>query len=263
MPRFDPHPARRPAIVTGASSGIGAATAELLADAGYPVVLAARRLELCEALAHALNGKGGEALALPLDLSEPSSIGQLVKAAEEAFGPTEILVSNAGDAKPGTSIDTDPEAFRRTMEVNVLGVQRLVAQVVGGMVERRRGDVVFVTSETVRTPRPATSGYVTSKWALEGFARVLQLELEGTGVRASIVRPGQTRTEMGLDWDPVVTTSVIESWITFGFARHPHFLRPSDVAGTVMHAVSAPRGVHLSLLEVLPEAPPSPRQEAR
>jgi NADP-dependent 3-hydroxy acid dehydrogenase YdfG len=258
MARFEPHPRRRPAVVTGASSGIGAATAQLLAEAGHPVVLAARRLDRCRALAEAINDRGGEAVARQLDLADGASIDAFVPAAADAFGPIEILVCNAGDAGPGTSLDTPPADFARTISVNVLGTQRLVAQIVSAMAARRRGDVVFVSSETVRAPRPGTSAYVTSKWGVEGFARVLQLELEGTGVRASIVRPGQARTEMGMDWDVEVTTRIIETWVAFGFARHPHFLRPEDVAGAVMHVVSAPRGVHLSLVEVQPEAPVSP-----
>jgi NADP-dependent 3-hydroxy acid dehydrogenase YdfG len=255
VPRFAPHPDRRAAIVTGASSGIGAATAQVLAAAGHPVVLGARRLDRCESLAKAIEAAGGEALALSLDMADASSIGAFVVAADKAFGPIEVLVSNAGDAGPGTALDTAAAAFARTMEVNVIGVQRLLGLVVAPMAERRRGDVVFVTSDTARSARPGTAAYVTSKWGLEGLARVLQLELEGTGVRASIVQPGQTRTEMGMDWDVEETTRIIETWARFGFARHPNFLRPEAVAGAVLTAISAPRGTHLSFIEVQPEAP--------
>lgn len=261
MARFAPHPERRPALVTGASSGIGAATAQVLAAAGHPVVLAARRMERCEALAEAITKAGGEAVAVRLDVSEAASVESAVAAAGDAFGPIEVLVSNAGDASPGTAVDTPPESFARTIGVNLLGAQRLVSLVVSEMIGRRRGDVVFVTSETVRAPRPGTSAYVTSKWALEGFARAMQLELEGSGVRASIVRPGQTRTEMGMDWDTEVTTRIIETCISFGLARHPHFLPPKAVARAVLTIVSAPRGTHLSLIEVQPEAPVAVRAE--
>jgi len=241
--------------VTGASSGIGAAVARALADAGHPVALGARRVARCEQLAAQIRADGGEAVALPLDVADGASAEAFVKAATEALGPLEVLVSNAGNNGPGSALDTDPAAFAATLQVNVLGAHRLVRLVVPDMVARRRGDVVFVTSDTARQARPGTSAYVTSKWGLEGYARALQLELEGTGVRASIVQPGQTRTEMGLDWDPGLTTRILEDWIRFGFARHGNFLRPDAVAGAVLAAVSAPRGTHLTMIEVQPEAP--------
>ena len=124
-----------------------------------------------------------------------------------------------------------------------------------GMVERRRGDLIFVTSDVVAHPRPRMAAYVASKWGLEGFVTALQMELEGTGVRAVIVRPGPTLTGMGMDWDPDVTGEVLAEWTRWGLARHSAFLRPEGVASAIAHAVAAPRGTHLSVVEVQPEAP--------
>ena len=95
------------------------------------------------------------------------------------------------------------------LRVNLGGAHRLVRAFGPGMVERRRGDIVFVTSDVVAHPGPRMAAYVTSKWGLEGFVRALQMELEGTGVRATIVRPGPTLTGMGMDWDPEVTGEVL------------------------------------------------------
>jgi NADP-dependent 3-hydroxy acid dehydrogenase YdfG len=86
----------------------------------------------------------------------------------------------------------------------------------------------------------------------------MQMELEGTGVRAVIVRPGPTLTGMGMDWDPDVTGEVLAEWTRWGLARHSSFLRPEGVASAIAHAVAAPRGTHLSVVEVQPEAPLSP-----
>jgi NADP-dependent 3-hydroxy acid dehydrogenase YdfG len=83
----------------------------------------------------------------------------------------------------------------------------------------------------------------------------MQMELEGTGVRATIVRPGQTLTEMGSDWDDGEATSVIDSWIHWGLARHDGYLRPEGVAAAVLAVVSVPRGSHMALVEIQPEAP--------
>jgi NADP-dependent 3-hydroxy acid dehydrogenase YdfG len=255
VPRFPPHPERRTAVVTGASSGIGAATARVLAGAGHPVVLAARRLDVCQAIAEEIREAGSEATALRLDLADPSSIEEFACGALSAAGTVEILVSNAARSTPGRALDTEPADFAETLSVNLLGAQHLARLLVAPMLKRRRGDLVFVTSETVSAPRPGAAGYVSSKWGLEGLARALQMELEGTGVRATIVRPGQTVTEMGSDWDPALAAEVIESWIHWGLARHNGFLHPDGVAAAVLAAVSMPRGTHISAVDVQPEAP--------
>jgi NAD(P)-dependent dehydrogenase (short-subunit alcohol dehydrogenase family) len=255
MPRFEPHPVRRPAVVTGASSGIGRAAAEALAALGHPVVLGARRVAECEEAAAAIRAEGGDAVAIHLDLADGDSVHQFAKAATEAFGGAEIVVSNAALNMAGSVLDTGPDAFDGVLRVNVSGTHRLVRALVPAMVERRRGDVVFVTSDVVEHPRPAMAAYVTSKWGLEGYVRSLQMELEGTGVRATIVRPGPTLTGMGLDWDPDVTAEVIEQWAAWGLARHSSFMRPAGVAQAIAAAVALPRGTHATVIELQPEAP--------
>jgi NAD(P)-dependent dehydrogenase (short-subunit alcohol dehydrogenase family) len=218
-------------------------------------VLGARRVALCEEIAYQIRAEGGDAAAFHLDLESPESIDEFAGAASGAFGEIEIFVSNAGRSVPGRAYDSDPVEFASTVAVNLFGAQRLAGRLVAPMVERARGDVVFVTSETVRAPRPGAAAYVVSKWGLEGLARSMQMELEGTGVRATIVRPGQTLTEMGSDWDQETTTAVIDSWIHWGLARHNGFLRPDGVALAVLSAISVARGTHISLIEVEPEAP--------
>jgi short-subunit dehydrogenase len=262
MPRFEPHPDRRPTVVTGASSGIGAEAARAMARAGHPIVLGARRVEVCEEVAASIRAEGGEAVACHLDLADVDSVGRFAKEAEAAFGPVEVLVSNAAKIQPGSALDTTPEDFEEALRVNVGGAQRLVRAFGAGMVERRRGDLVFVTSDVVAHPRPRMSAYVASKWGLEGFVTALQMELEGTGVRAVIVRPGPTLTGMGMDWDPDVTGEVLAEWTRWGLARHSAFLRPEGVALAIAHAVAVPRGTHLSVVEVQPEAPLTTARDA-
>lgn len=245
---------RRHAVVTGASSGIGAATARMLAEAGHPVVLGARRVERCEAIAEEVRAKGGSALALPLDVGDAASVEAFVERAQ-AFGPIDVLVSNAGDVLATPAAETSPDDFAAQLQVNLLAAHRLVSLVVPSMVRRQRGDVVFVTSDVTRVPRPRMSSYVTAKWGLEGLARALQLELEGTGVRASIVRPGPTTSEMGWTWSEEQVVAVLDEWKRHGLLRHGGYLPPEGVAGAVLAVVSAPRGTHLTLVEVEPEAP--------
>lgn len=255
MPRFEPHPERRAAVVTGASAGIGRATAEALAAAGHPVVLGARRLDRLEEAAAKIRADGGEAVARALDLADNGSIDVFATAAEADLGPIEVIVSNAGEVLPASALDIAPDDFARQVQVNLVGAHRLVHALGPGMVERQRGDIVFVTSDVLRLPRPYMAAYVTSKHALEGLARAMQMELEGTGVRVGIVRPGPSSTEQGATWDPAIVDDLMASWRDWGFMRHPGYLRPGDVAAAVVAVVSTPRGAHLTLIEVEPEAP--------
>jgi NADP-dependent 3-hydroxy acid dehydrogenase YdfG len=247
--------ARGPAIVTGASSGIGRATAVALARAGHPVVLAARRVDRCEEAAVVIRADGGVAHALALDLADSDAVDAFAAAAEHAVGPADVFVSNAGSVVPAGVVEADPDAFATEIHVNLLGAQRLVHHLVAGMIERQRGDVVLVTSDVVRRPRPHVGSYVTAKWGLEGLGRALQLELQGTGVRASIVSPGPTATEMGTEWDPASASRVVEDWTRRGLMEGFSLLRPEDLAAAVCTVVHTPPGAHLAFVEVQPQAP--------
>lgn len=147
MPRFDPHPEKRPAIVAGASSGIGAATAVELAAQGHPVALGARRVEILEDLAGKIRAEGGTAFAHRLDVTDQASVDEFVAASEAAIGPTEILVSGAGDIEFGLIQDMDPADFAHQVQIHLIGAQRMAHAVLPGMLARRRGDVVLISSD--------------------------------------------------------------------------------------------------------------------
>ncbi|HMQ24917.1 MAG TPA: SDR family oxidoreductase, partial [Acidimicrobiales bacterium] len=219
---FEAHPERRPAVVTGASSGIGAATARLLGAAGHPVVLGARRLERCEEEAAAIRHAGGEATAVRLDLADAASVAAFAAAAVAAYGEIDILVSNAGDVVPGTALGTDPDAFAEDVTVNFLGPQRLCAALVPAMVDRAHGDVVLVSSSIMRVAVPGMAAYATAKAGLDRLGHVMRMELEGTGVRVSTVRPGPTLTGMGMDWQPELVSASITTWVERGLIHGQH-----------------------------------------
>lgn len=254
MPRFEPHPQRRPVLVAGASSGIGAGTAAALAELGYPVALGARRVEQCAELADKIRADGGEAFAHRLDVTDAASIDEFVTAAEKALGPIEILVSSAGDIEFSPVHEMDPERFLAQVDVHLIGAHRLVHRVLPGMLDRQRGDIVLISSDCAPEPRPRTGAYSAAKAGLEAMAQQMRMELEGTGIRASLVRPGPTLTGMGMNSTPEVVGPLLEAWKDWGFARHPNMLRPSDLAAAVAAVVSTPRGAHLVLVEVQPEA---------
>jgi NADP-dependent 3-hydroxy acid dehydrogenase YdfG len=248
-------PAERPAIVTGASSGIGEATARLLASTGHPVVLGARRVEALERIAVEITEAGGVAYAVALDLADDESICAFAKCAEELVGPAEVLVSNASHIHPGDTLAMQREDFQRHLDINVSGTRALTQLIGNGMVERHRGDLVFVTSQMTYAPRPGMAGYVASKWALEGLVTALQMELEGTGVRVSSIRPGATMTEMGWSWDAEATGKLLDLWAHWGLQRHMHFMAGADVAYAIGAVVGAPPGVSFTVVEVEPVRP--------
>jgi len=116
-------------------------------------------------------------------------------------------------------------------------------------------DLVFVTSDVVCAPRPGMASYVASKFAVDGMVAALGMELEGTGVRVSCVRPGPTLTEMGWDWDPDQILPQLDVWKYWGVQRHMHFMAPADVAGAVAAVVGAPPGAVFRVIEVQPVPP--------
>lgn len=256
-------PDRRPAVVTGASSGIGAATALALAAGGYPVAVGARREERLAELVQQVRAAGGEAVAHRLDVSSTESVEEFAAKVTADLGDVEVVVSAAAQLAPGTIHEVDSDRVSRELEVNVVGTHRLVRAFVPGMVARRRGDLVVVSSDVAVRARPFMGAYTAGKWGLEGLAHAMQMELEGTGVRVSIVRPGPTWTEMGMDWDPEDAATVLDGWSRFGHARHPHFLQPQAHADAIRAVLDAPRGVHLNLIEVSPEAPVTDPTEGR
>jgi NADP-dependent 3-hydroxy acid dehydrogenase YdfG len=246
-------------LITGASSGLGAELARQLAARGEDLALGARRTDRLEELAARIRDEGGEVSAHALDLTDDDSVAAFAEKVTADLGDVEVVVSNAGLVQPGTTYEVDTAQFAHELDLNIVGAQRLARAFVPGMVERQRGDIVFVSSDVAVRARPFMASYAAGKWGLEGLAHAMQMELEGTGVRASIVRPGPTQSEMGSAWADEDAAFVITQWVRFGLARHPRLLKASALADAIATIVTAPRGVHLNLVEVTPEATVEPR----
>ena len=197
MPRFDPLPERRPAIVAGASSGIGEATAIELAAHGFPVALGARRVEKLDDIVGKINAEGGEAVGFHLDVTDPNSVKSFVAQSVDALGDIEVLVAGAGDTYFGKLAEITTDEFESQLQIHLVGANRLAAAVLPGMLDRQRGDLIFVGSDVALRQRPHMGAYGAAKAALVAMVTNFQMELEGTGVRASIVHPGPTKTSMG------------------------------------------------------------------
>ena len=243
----------RTALVTGASSGIGAAIALGLGATGFAIGLGARRTDRLAEVAKAIEGEGGRAFAHPLDVTQAESIDAFVAAAEAALGPADVVVSNAGVGIPGLLHEIPADELEAELRTNLLGPMLLARRVLPGMLERRTGDLVFVSSMNAVEPRPFQVGYTAAKAGVEGLARALRRELEGTGVRAVVVRPGPTRSEFGFAWGPEVLERVLDSWKRWGFLRHMEMLDGEAIAAAVIWAATQPRSTSIDVIQVNPE----------
>src|SRR4051794_18591279 len=186
------------ALVTGASRGIGAATAEALAAAGAHVVLVARTADALEQVEERIHAAGGSATIAPLDLTDGESIGKLAGAVAERWGKLEVLVLNAAMLGTLTPVqDIDPKEYARLLSLNVLANQALIAAFDPLLRKAQRADVVALTSSVGGVPRAFWGAYGSSKAALEGLLGSYADETEHLKrIRVHIIDPGPTRTRM-------------------------------------------------------------------
>ena len=185
----------RVALITGASSGIGAGVAWRFAREGARLVLAARRADRLEQLADELRGVGADVLTRPTDVTkEPDVLGLYADA--EAFGPVDILVNNAGVAVHQPTLEVSLESWQRVIDVNLTAAFLCAREALRVMKGRRRGKIINVGSLSAQMPRPDTIAYATSKFGMEGMTRTLALDGRDHGVTASIIHPGQTMSEL-------------------------------------------------------------------
>jgi NADP-dependent 3-hydroxy acid dehydrogenase YdfG len=248
-------PERRTTLVTGASSGIGAAIARSFGCQGWPVALGARRIDRLEEVAREIEQAGGRPFAHALDVTRPESIDAFFTAAAAALGPIDVVVNNAGIGVPGHLQELAVEDIQREIATNLLGPMLVVRRALPSMLARKRGDLVFISSMNVVQPRPLQAGYTAAKAGVEGLAQTLRMELEGTGVRSLVVRPGPTRSEFGFGWGPDILMRILDSWKHWGFMRHNEILDDAAVASAVVSAVKAPPGMSMDVIQVNPEAP--------
>jgi len=192
--RIEPPLVNEVAIVTGASSGIGAATARELGRRGATVVLAARRVDPLESEARAIREAGGEALAIPTDVADATDVQLLVDHAIACFGRVDVLVNNAGAGWLKPVALSTPNALVGLVEVNLLGAMLLTSAVLPGMLARRHGAIIFVGSLSGRVAMEPV--YSATKYGVRGFSLALRRQLSGSGVSVSLVSPGNINTAM-------------------------------------------------------------------
>lgn len=232
------------AAITGASSGIGEATALALARAGAAVALAARRGERIEALAERIGEEGGRALALPTDVSDEDQARAFVAHAYEHLGRLDVLVNNAGVMLLGPIEGADTEQWRRMINVNLLGLLYCTHAALPVMREQGGGHVVNVSSVAGRRASAFSGVYNMTKFGVNAFSEALRQEALHANIRVTVVEPGFVETELVSHNNDMVKQGASRMRDEIG-----KVLDAEDIAGAVLYAVAQP--AHVSVNEVL------------
>lgn len=220
---------KRVVAITGASSGIGAATAEALAAEGASVVLGARRTDRLEELTSKL---GARAAAVEMDVRNPDDSSRLIQTAVDRFGHIDTLIANAGIGAYGGIMDLSDDQLREMMDTNVAGTVWPIRAAVPHFLEAGTGDIVIVASVAGLRGAGDEAVYAATKFAQVGLAGALDRELREKGIRVSVIAPGGTATEFAM-----------------GAGRTPDMpglvdmLRPKDVASAVLTVLQQPRSI--------------------
>lgn len=228
-------------IITGASSGIGAATARALVGLGCRVTLAARSGDRLHALAAEL---GPRALALPMDVTVDSDVRQMVAVTLKHYDRVDVLFANAGIYIPGLVAEGDPAAWARLIDVNVTGVMRCVHAVLPHMLAQHSGDILVTSSISGLIDIQWEPIYSASKHAIQGFVHTLRRQVAGAGIRVGAIAPGMVANELWGFTEP----AQIERQV----AAHAS-LRSEDVAQAVVFMLSQPPHVTIRDLVILPQ----------
>jgi NADP-dependent 3-hydroxy acid dehydrogenase YdfG len=232
------------ALVTGASSGIGEATAVALAEAGAGVAIGARRTDRLDALAERLRNGGASVVQLPLDVTDEQACNDAVQRTREELGGLDILINNAGIMLLGTIVGADTEDWRRMINTNVLGLMYMTHAAIEGMVEQGSGDIVNVSSVAGRVARSGAGVYNASKWAVNAFSESLRQEVTGRGVRVGLVEPGAVTTELT---DHITQPEAKAGAVSMYTSMRA--LQAEDIARAVLYLVTQPP--HVAVNEIL------------
>ncbi|GGR06031.1 SDR family oxidoreductase [Deinococcus ruber] len=235
------------ALVTGASSGIGAATALALAEQGAAVALVARRQDRLDTLAQQITAAGGQAEVIALDLADPAQAEVAVQRTLETLGGLDIVVNNAGLMLLGPVGGADVSDWQRMMDLNVLALMRLTHAALPSMKQQKGGHIVNISSVSGRGASPTSAGYSATKWAVGGFSEGLRQEVRLDNIRVTVIEPGVVATELTDHITHEATKTTYESRIA---TMTP--LEAEDIAAAVVYAVTQPLRVNVNEILIRP-----------
>lgn len=231
------------ALVTGASSGIGAATATALAGEGAAVALVARRRDRLEELMDSIVSAGGKALVVEADVADARQTGAAVERAARELGRLDIVVNNAGLMRMGPAAEASLDDWDEMVSVNVLGVlhvtHAVLPHLIGGAADSPRGvaDLVTISSTAGRIARPGTAVYALTKFGVNAFSEAIRQEVLGKRVRVGIVEPGRVDTEINTHLAQPFREALDRQ------SAGIEMLRPEDIADAVTYMVTRDRRV--------------------
>jgi len=239
--------AGRVALVTGASSGIGEATALALASAGASVAVSARRADRLSTLVKQIGQAGGKAYALPGDVADEAVATSTVEKAIAHFGKLDILVNSAGIIQDGGIEASRTDEYRRVVDVNLMATVYTCKAAVPAMRAQGSGDIINISSLAGRKAAKLFSAYTASKHALNAMTDAMRQEVGGYGIRVCIINPGATATEVFHNVSDPTMRKTMETHVTKGGA-----LAAKDVADAVLLVVSLPARANISELSIRP-----------
>ena len=229
--------------ITGASSGIGEATAIACARAGAAVALAARRVDRIEALAERISSEGGRAIAVQADVGEESQAEAFVERAHNELGRLDVLVNNAGVMLLGPIENAPTDEWRQMVGVNIFGVLYCTHAALPLMRAQGSGHIVNISSVAGRVARAGSGVYNLTKFGIGAFSESLRQETVEIGVRVTLIEPGAVATELAGHNRPEVREQIAKR---FGGME---LLQAEDIAAAILYAISQPR--HVAVNEVL------------
>ncbi|OLV17675.1 SDR family NAD(P)-dependent oxidoreductase [Deinococcus marmoris] len=235
------------ALVTGASSGIGEATALALAEHGAAVALVARRRDRLDELAGRIEGMGGKVAVIVSDLAQAGQGAEVVGQAVEALGRLDIVVNNAGVMLLGPLAGGDPSDLTRMMDLNVTALMHLSQAALETMKPQKSGHIVNISSVSGRGASPLSAGYSASKWAVGGFSEGLRQEAKQDRIRVTVIEPGVVATELT---DHITHTQTKDMYE--GRIKDMEMLQSEDIAAAVLYAVTQPERVNVNELLIRP-----------
>jgi NADP-dependent 3-hydroxy acid dehydrogenase YdfG len=235
------------AIITGASAGIGAATAIALAEEGAYVAIAARRADRLNEVAQKIEALGGKVLQVITDVTDEAQVQNLIAKTKETFGRIDILVNNAGIAIAGQIANANTDDWRKMIDVNIFGVLYATHAVLPILLEQKSGHIVNVSSVAGRTVRAGIGLYNLTKWGVNAFSEALRLEVTPQNIRVTVVEPGMVNTEIDQHIsDPVAyeNSQALRKSITS--------LESEDIANAIVYAVTQPERVDVNEIMIRP-----------